>query len=106
MNFKVPFIIIFIIVNIIFLPCVGENFIIVVKDIPDNSGYFVRGLCHNNDDGTFIVYIDENVVNSPDYQVVLLHEIGHVGHWDEWSEEDCDNFANSFGIGKLHDGTY
>lgn len=108
MNVKAIFAIIVFVAAIIVAQPVGMNvnYTVIVADIPDNDIGTVRASCHNNGDGTFVIVIDEAVVNSPDFAVVYFHEIGHVNHWDDWSEEDCDNFANAQGVGYIHDATY
>jgi hypothetical protein len=103
---KIIFAIILFVAAVIAAPVVGENFSIVVADIPDNDIGTVRANCHNNGDGTFVITIDEAFVNSPDYNVIIFHEMGHVYHWEDWSEEDCDNFANAQGVGYIHDTSY
>ena len=77
----------------------------IVKDLGhDSNGYEVRGQTawYNDGSGCAYVAIDVDYVNSPDYNVIMLHEFGHVNHPD-WSEAQCDDFANSQGVGYIED---
>lgn len=106
MNFKPIFVAIVFIMAISMAQPVGVNFSMSVIDIPDgDNGYFIRANCQNNGDGTFHINMDSATMQSPDWQVVMCHEIGHVVNW-EGSEEDADNFANAVGVGYIHDATY
>lgn len=99
MNYKAIFAIIIFIGAIIASSPVGENFSIVVYDLGvDSNGYQVNGQCQNNGDGTFTIVIDDSQINNPNLPRILLHELGHVQHWDDWEEADCDNYANSFNL--------
>ena len=104
MQWKIIFATIIFIAAIIAAPVVGTNFTVKVTDISDNE-YTVRASCHNNGDGTFGITMDTSTMNSPNWEVVMMHEIGHVNNW-EGSEEDADNFANAQGVGYIHDATY
>lgn len=88
---------------------VGCNVPIIVKDLgQDGNGYEVRGqTCWNvdvagNPVSVAYVAIDVDWVNSSDANVIIAHEFGHVNH-PEWSEADCDAFANSQGVGHIED---
>ena len=106
MNNKIIFAIIVFFAAVIAAPCVGINFSISVEDIPDGeNGFWIRANCHNNGDGTFHICMDEAAMNSPDWHVIMCHEIGHVVNW-EGREEDADNYANAVGVGYIHDATY
>lgn len=73
---------------------VGINFIVIVEEIPsDDPNYVINAQCRNNGDGSFEIAISPDIVGSSEQNVVFAHEIGHVNHWDDWEEEDCDNFA-------------
>ena len=83
---------------------VGCNFVIQSYDLGhDSNGYEVRAQCQNQGDGSFIVVIDDGSIGSPDQAVIICHEVGHVQHWDDWDEADCDDFANSVGVGYIQD---
>jgi membrane-bound ClpP family serine protease len=84
---------------------VGTNFDVSVSDISDNDIGTVRASCTNNGDGTFHITMDTTTMNTPNWKVVMMHEIGHVNNWNG-SEEDADNFANAQGVGYIHDASY
>jgi hypothetical protein len=99
-------IIVFIVAVMAAQPINDFNFIVQVADIPDgDNGFHIRANCHNNGDGTFVITMDNETMKSSEWQVVMMHEIGHVINW-EGSEEDADNFANAQGVGYIHDATY
>jgi len=86
---------------------VGVNFIIVSQSIPnDDNGFIINARCSNNGDGSFIIKVAPHVVGSPDQNVIVAHEIGHVNHWDDWEEADCDAFAMSIVPGSFIQDVY
>ena len=107
MNFKIIFAIIVFVVAVIAAPVVGTNFTVSVSNIPESADgqYIINANCMNNGDGTFHITMNTATMNSPDWEVVMMHEIGHVNNWNG-NEEDADNFANSQGVGYIHDATY
>jgi hypothetical protein len=106
MNYKIIFAIAVFICAIISAPVVGNHEIIVqVKDLGhDGNGFEVRGQTAWYNDGSGVAYvaIDKDWVNSPDANVIICHEFGHVNHPD-WSEAQCDDFANQQGVGYIED---
>lgn len=98
--------IIIFIASVIGAPVVGYNGpAMIIKDLGhDANGYEVRGQTARYIDSGEVAYvaIDVDWVNSPDYNVIMLHEFGHVNHPD-WTEAQCDDFANSQGVGFVED---
>lgn len=75
---------------------VGINFIIDIQPIPQDGveeGSFVQAQAWNFGNGQFKIIIDPSVVDSPQINRIVAHEIGHVVDW-EGDEEYADNFAN------------
>lgn len=110
MNWKIIFAIVVFVGAILSAQVVGNHEISVqIKDLgSDSNGNEVRGQtcwyvdAQGNPIGVAYVAIDDSWANSNDCNVILLHEFGHVNHPD-WSEAQCDDFANSFGIGHIED---
>ena len=94
---------------IISAQAVGCNVPIIVKDLgQDGNGNEVRGQtcwyvdAQGNPVSVAYVAIDVDWVNSEDCNVIIAHEFGHVNHPD-WSEAQCDDFANAQGVGHIED---
>lgn len=109
MKGKIAFAIIVFIAAIACAQVLGNDPAIIVEDLgQDSNGNFVRGqTCWiidsaGNPIGVAYVAIDDNWVGSADQNVILAHEFGHVSHPD-WSEAQCDDFANSLGVGHIED---
>lgn len=109
MNWKIIFAIVVFVGAILSAQVLGNEPAIIVKDLgQDSNGNYVRGqTCwyvdsQGNPTSVAYVAIDDDYANSSDANVILLHEFGHVSHPD-WSEAQCDDFANSFGVGYIED---
>ena len=67
---------------------------IIVKDLGhDQNGYNIRGQTVICSSGNSTIIIDDNEINKPNIDGVLLHEIGHVISHGTWTEKQCDDFA-------------
>lgn len=109
MNYKIIVAIAIFIYAICSAQVVGCNIPIIVKDLGnDGNGYEVRGQtcwyvdAAGNPVSVAYVAIDDAWANSPDANVILCHEFGHVNHPD-WDEKACDEFANAQGVGHIED---
>ena len=110
MQWKQISVIVFVIAYVIVsIQGVGCKVPIIVDDLGvDSNGYEVRGqTCWYVDEAgnpvsVAYVAIDKDWVDSPDAAVIIAHEFGHVNHPD-WSEAQCDAFANAQGVGHIED---
>lgn len=98
MNARIIFIAAIVFIGaIISADAVGENFIIIVQEIPQDGveeGFVVQAQCWNHGDGSFHIIIDPDSIDNPQINRIVAHEIGHVVNWDG-DEAYADNFANS-----------
>lgn len=104
MNVKIIFAIVVFVVAIIAAQPVGISFAIVSYELgQDSNGYQVMAQVQFDANGKVVcVVIGPEAIADGSANVRFMHEMGHMKN-SSWSEAQCDDFANSFGVGHVED---